>query len=269
MKYIEKKNLLSIGELAKTTSVHTKSLRYYDKLGILKPKYIDSKTGYRYYSFDQKEIVDAIQFCVESGIPLKDFSLYINETGPWINYKNLVDDGTILIEEKISILQNHLSYLKDMQREIERAEISYQNEHPEIFFLKDRFCWIEPYEGKLGSDDANNKRKKIIMKIYNKGFKLGNAYGFILKKENNDWKQYMFVDILKEKNIVMDQSPIFHIPAGKYLCKKIDHSNIHQVWNWSTDYISTEQIELILEVELFLGNYSFSKPIFEQRCLLK
>lgn len=71
--YMDKKNLLSIGELSKITRVHIKSLRYYDSLGILTPAFVDPDSGYRYYSFEQKALVDAIQFCVELGIPLKQF----------------------------------------------------------------------------------------------------------------------------------------------------------------------------------------------------
>ena len=73
---MEKKNLLSIGELSKITGVHIKALRYYDSLGILTPTYIDPNSGYRYYSFYQKAVVDAIQFCVDLDIPLKTFPTY-------------------------------------------------------------------------------------------------------------------------------------------------------------------------------------------------
>lgn len=72
---MKKKNLLSIGELSKITGVHIKALRYYDSLGILKPAYIDPDSNYRYYSFPQKATVEAIQFCVDIGVPLKQFNL--------------------------------------------------------------------------------------------------------------------------------------------------------------------------------------------------
>ena len=42
------KNLFSIGEVSKI-----KALRYYHKMGILIPRYIDNTTGYRYYSINQ------------------------------------------------------------------------------------------------------------------------------------------------------------------------------------------------------------------------
>ena len=58
---MKKENLLSISALSKQTGVHIKSLRYYDSLGILRPAYVDSSSGYRYYSLQQIPVVDAIQ----------------------------------------------------------------------------------------------------------------------------------------------------------------------------------------------------------------
>lgn len=52
---MEKKDLLSISELAAISGVNAKSLRYYDRLGILRPAFVDPDSGYRYYAFYQKE----------------------------------------------------------------------------------------------------------------------------------------------------------------------------------------------------------------------
>jgi len=45
--------LLSIGEFSKICRVSTKTLRYYDEIGLIKPDEINSETGYRYYSIKQ------------------------------------------------------------------------------------------------------------------------------------------------------------------------------------------------------------------------
>lgn len=55
------KNLYSIGEVSKIKKVTVKALRYYYKVGILIPKYIDDNTGYRYYSIDQFIHIDVIK----------------------------------------------------------------------------------------------------------------------------------------------------------------------------------------------------------------
>ena len=45
--------LLSIGEFSKICRVSTKTLRYYDEIGLIKPAEINTETGYRYYSIKQ------------------------------------------------------------------------------------------------------------------------------------------------------------------------------------------------------------------------
>ena len=42
------KKYFTIGEISKMKGVGIKSLRYYDKVGVLKPAYINQETGYRY-----------------------------------------------------------------------------------------------------------------------------------------------------------------------------------------------------------------------------
>lgn len=266
---MKKKNLLSIGELSKITGVHIKALRYYDSIGILTPAFVDPDSGYRYYSFCQKAVVDAIQFCVDLDIPLKQFHDYADETAPWICYKDLVDRGTGLVQEKIEIMQKRLALLKAMQAEMERSEKSYRSNAPELYFLPERICRITPYEGQLGNDESNERMKELIIEIYTHGMKLGNANGLLLLKENRNWKQYLFVDVDAASAQTVSEPEYIHIPAGQYLCKRVDRSDIRQVWGWCQPHLSEEQVELVIETELFVGNYAFSKPVLEQRCLLK
>lgn len=266
---MEKKNLLSIGELSKITGVHIKELRYYDQLGILKPAYTDPSSGYRYYSFYQKSVVDAIQFCVDVDIPLRTFRDYTNEAVPWICYKDLVSHGAEIVEEKIRVLQQRLARLKAMQKEIERSQSSFSNSRPAEYNLPERFCWITPYEGTLGSATTNEQIKKLILKIFDSGLKLGNINGLLLLKENDEWKQHLFVDVSGDIEKIKSNPEILHIPDGWYLCKKVEHSDIRGVWDWCLSCINEDDIELIIESELFMGNYAFSAPALEQRCLLK
>ncbi|UPW84622.1 MerR family transcriptional regulator [Lysinibacillus sp. Ag94] len=45
--------MLSIGEFSKICGVSTKTLRYYDEIGLINPDEINAESGYRYYSIDQ------------------------------------------------------------------------------------------------------------------------------------------------------------------------------------------------------------------------
>lgn len=60
--------MLRIGEFSKLAKVTIKTLRYYNKIGILKPILIDSESSYRYYSEEQLQTVKEITMYRAAGI---------------------------------------------------------------------------------------------------------------------------------------------------------------------------------------------------------
>jgi len=59
-----------INELSKLAGVSTRTLRYYDEIGLLKPTRI-SDAGYRYYDVKQVDLLQQILFYKERGFELK------------------------------------------------------------------------------------------------------------------------------------------------------------------------------------------------------
>jgi DNA-binding transcriptional MerR regulator len=100
-------NLLSIGEVAKIRGINVQSLRYYEKMGVLTPAYINPESGYRYYSLDQLMILDTILLCIEIGIPLKELRDYVDENGQ-LEFERLLCDGRRLAKEKMQRIENHI-----------------------------------------------------------------------------------------------------------------------------------------------------------------
>lgn len=49
---MKSKNLFTIGELSKICDLPVSALRHYDKVGVLKPVFVDPESGYRYYDDD-------------------------------------------------------------------------------------------------------------------------------------------------------------------------------------------------------------------------
>jgi DNA-binding transcriptional MerR regulator len=101
---IRDKNLLSIGDLAKYCMVSTKTLRHYDKKGILKPAYIDSKTGYRYYSEEQLFWLVMIKRLKQRNFSLEEAKEYL-ETGDIKRIRELFEKKEDEIDKEIKKLQ--------------------------------------------------------------------------------------------------------------------------------------------------------------------
>ena len=64
--------MYQIGEFSKICQVSVKTLRYYDKIGILRPSKTDKFTGYRYYDREQLEKMLLIQKLKRYGFSLEE-----------------------------------------------------------------------------------------------------------------------------------------------------------------------------------------------------
>ena len=69
---MKKHGYYSIGEIAKICKIPSSTLRYYDEIGVLKPSYIDSETGYRYYDREALLYVPVLRYYQGWGLKLKD-----------------------------------------------------------------------------------------------------------------------------------------------------------------------------------------------------
>ena len=75
---IVKGALVSIGQMAKMNNTTVVTLRHYDKLGLLVPRYTDEETGYRYYDINQNARLDMIEYMKELGMSLKEVKLVLD-----------------------------------------------------------------------------------------------------------------------------------------------------------------------------------------------
>ena len=70
-----------IGKFSKLAKVSIKTLRYYDKIGLLKPAMIDSVTQYRYYAEEQLESIRLISMYKSAGLSNELILKLINKSG--------------------------------------------------------------------------------------------------------------------------------------------------------------------------------------------
>lgn len=74
-----KKNYFSIGEVSKIKGVSIRTLRFYDKIGLFKPTYVDPDTGYRYYGIEQFLTLENILLFKSTGASLNEIKQVIHE----------------------------------------------------------------------------------------------------------------------------------------------------------------------------------------------
>lgn len=80
--------MLSIGEFSKINRITPKTLRHYEKLGLILPAKIDDWTGYRYYRSDQLPLIRRILLLKEMGFSLNEIREILNrqdQLGEWLH----------------------------------------------------------------------------------------------------------------------------------------------------------------------------------------
>ncbi len=63
---------MKIGEFAAFSDVSIRALRLYDRMGLLRPSYVDTESGYRYYLPDQLQTLNTILSFKKVGFSLKE-----------------------------------------------------------------------------------------------------------------------------------------------------------------------------------------------------
>lgn len=209
----------TISEFGKLRNVNINSLRYYEKIGILKPHHINEKNGYRYYSPDQLPILDVILLCLDFGLPLKNLKECIND-GKFINNIKLFELGHKIAEERFKKAQtelNKIEYtLKYLQSNIEHSE------EPGLYTrnIPERTIVTNDYTGSL---DDIHKIETTSARLYSyaqrKGLSPVFPAGLIISHENGSIKVKAFLEVMDK---TANDPLVSVLSGGEFLCRKID-----------------------------------------------
>lgn len=262
---MKKQDLISIGVLSKITNVHIQSLRYYEKIGILKPIYIDEQSKYRYYSFAQIRIVEAIQYCVELGIPLKDFSTLVSDSEQEIDYASLIAYGRKIANKKIEMIKNKTEHLTFIEQDMLHSKKCVDNTIITCT-LPQKIYYVSPYNGKQTDPRFRNAVIQLLDNVHSSGYKTGYDIGLLAKYKNNSIEQYVCTDILNFNQATCQDTNIFCIPASTYYCLKRKQSDILSAPDIFKAYLENASEYIIIETDIFTEKYSYSNPSYEIRC---
>lgn len=255
-----KDNLLTIGEFAKRTGCSIKSLRYYDSIGLLKPVYVDHKTNYRYYNFEQTRMVDLIQICVNLSIPLKEVKDLAFKDDK-IDYKNVIEYGKKITLEKIATLNENLEFLNSLQENIERVD-SYDDKEQKEFYLNEKYYYTTP----LHEDSMNDKYYKLLDSSFEEGFSqdlsISHDYGVIINIKDNVTTKFVAYEVDKKHSNLEN---VIKVEEGRFLCKKTNEFNFDKICEIFS-HVDLSDKTIIISPGY---SYDFSSPYFEAKCRIK
>lgn len=261
----EKRKLLSIGEFSSLSGINIKKLRYYDRIGILKPAYIDEETNYRYYTFVQKYIAEIIIFCSELDIPFKNIGRFIDKNNN-INYEEIASYGKKLALNKIKIIKSNLNFIEAMEKDLKRCNDLYFKKQA-IYKMNKKICYVIPFNKNQTSVEFHVKIQQTIQKIEKEGYTPSYEFGLISLFKNNEVNTYLFID-LENINLEKKNKNIIILPESYYYCILCDYSEIKTNVKVYDNLLKINKDRIIIESELYSDYSKIASPIFELRCSL-
>ena len=206
-------HFLSIGELAKLRNVNVQSLRYYEKLRILIPAYINPENGYRYYSLEQIMILDTIILCIDLGIPLKDLKNYVNENGE-LEFEHLLEDGKKLAKEKVRKIESSIDSINRTLQHI-NAQKTFQG-HDGYYsrYIFERYCVTVPCETSMNAKQYEKNLSRLFALAKEHNLQASFPHGIISAYCNGQFtRSTMFLEVLPSHASIVQK-----LNAGNYLC---------------------------------------------------
>lgn len=213
------KEYYTVGEMAKLNFISPHTLRYYDKIGLLKPSYTNEKTGYRYYSYKDFLFLDSIEYLRHFGMSLEEIKAqFENRT---------VDETLRLYQKQLVKLRENITALKNIEKRIahniENLESSRRGrfqERPELVRLGKRRAVILNDTVK-NDDEYEVAIRKLGHVLYKNNFQYMGEYIGI--KDEKDIRSGNYNTTKNIGNMCLGKPPhpshmeVRIIPAGDYL----------------------------------------------------
>lgn len=112
--------MLKVGDFSKLANVTVKTLRHYDRLGLLKPVWIERYSGYRYYQLEQLPRLNRILALKEMGFSLAQIADLLREELPPAALRSLFDQKQQELAQRLQEEQDRLQRVAERLRQIER-----------------------------------------------------------------------------------------------------------------------------------------------------
>ncbi len=254
----------TIGEISRITGISTHTLRYYDRIGIFKPEYVDPGTGYRYYTYDQFWYIDIITCCRKLNMPLERIKAVLDLH----DNEKIVE---ILQEQRQEALKQRDYYtriVEDIDWYVEQSQRLHaigKKRNIKINYLSER----QVIYGRNKEDEVKYhiKLQEACRKELPYMNSIKRNYGYVLDpdkmRQNNFHPKGEYVDIYADEYRFADTENVLIIPEGAYVCYvtdvKEDYADFRALEKWldqngyTADFVIADEIGF----QLFAYNQYF------------
>lgn len=217
------KEIISITEMAKLRNISTETLRHYDRIGLLKPVFVDPDTGYRYYSITQYEKIGTIR-------ELKNLGMSLSEIKDYFNNRNIETSRVLLSEQRDKIHDqiDHLIRLrKEINQKIEFLDVIRTTELTDEIRMKHIEARKYVHFDRTVHDEIELSYDAVLLEgilkksTHSMPIFATNRYGGMISKDdilNNVVPLSAKMIILYDGEEDVADNEIIEVPEGDYLC---------------------------------------------------
>ena len=135
--------MYKIGDFSSMSKTTIKTLRYYEKEGLLTPVYIDQNTGYRYYESSQLIDISKIISLRQIGLSIKEIKKVLDG----YDMKEILNNRKNEIEKNIKNYNIELSKINYLLEESNMKNEIFIKDIPRIYRYAFVFClWSQAYD---------------------------------------------------------------------------------------------------------------------------
>lgn len=214
------KKLYSIGEISKMMGITVQTLRHYDSINLLRPKYVNPQTGYRFYSSDQLHLIDRIKYLQTFGLSLDEINRILkNNDIPLLiqcllEKRNEVRNEIERIQEKCDDIQWYIDYFDYVKQDL-FSEVPYKLQLPKRYLLAVSCRNQDKVTFHLRLEELKCSQDNRMLK-YRRQFSYILDFEKLMQKELAPLSLGMFIKTPPD----FESEYIIEIPAGEYLCFK-------------------------------------------------
>jgi len=213
------KTKVTVGEMAKIHNISAQTLRYYDKIGLFKPLYVDKENGYRYYGIDQFALLDAILFLRGLGLSIEDIKVYLKDRklNKFLNVLELQKESISKEIKKLQLLENNIDIkLKSIKDKALKAK------NPKVYkeYYKERYMLYVNLGKPLNKVEFEYNLIELSGLINDDEIMLQGVITLVMERERIKQDRY---NNWSSMALLFDSNPkvigkVAALPAGEYAC---------------------------------------------------
>ena len=219
------KEFYTIGEVSEIMDMTVKALRFYDRIGLLKPHHVDESNHYRYYHIDQFIYLDIIKMVRNLDISPKALIPY---------FKNKDTEGLMLLlnhqkeltRKKIKTMESIANGIEQFNHTICNAKNAQTDNEIYSRFIPDRHAMTVPYDKEKAEKEYFLDYYKLNITVSRHRFINTYEPGLLFLKDAKEdfYPAYLFTTISEPA----ENSDYYLISSGNYLCVRYSWDNVEQ-----------------------------------------